>query len=61
MENAKKSQKVYVVEIRNPDTHEWEPCSDCTISHGDRRTLREIWESRNPDDKFKTAVYVRRD
>lgn len=49
---------VWIVEMQNDVTREWEPTVGCALTLDDGRFDLRWWKSKNPDDKFKLTKYV---
>jgi hypothetical protein len=54
-----KMQHVWVVEIFDPDG-KWRPTIGCGLTRKHARNIMYfVWQTLNPDDKFRVTKYVR--
>ena len=56
---TKPKPKVWVVELWHPHRERWEPTVGCGLTLSDARDVKRDWSIRNPDDRFRLAMYRR--
>ncbi len=49
---------VWVVQMWNEDTNNWDPTIGVGLSRADGRDEKAQWQGHNPDDKFRLRPYV---
>jgi len=50
-------RRVWVIEMLCDG--QWEPCADARLTRSEAKRFAVWWRKKDPDDRFRTAKYVR--